>query len=1074
MPHPGPTPIPPRPAWHRWRQGLRWLRITALLGVLSILLTLTWLRFAGLPRFLRTPLLQALARQGITANVSSLHFHWFRGVVAQNLSIAWGGPNGPRVVVEEADLDVAPPPWWQRADLIRGLAIRRGSVHLPLPLSNAPPRSLTVTNISASLRFLPDDSWEIRRFTAHALGLNLELEATLEAVSSFRSQPRDPDRTARLHTTLHRLLNVSDAWKLAPNTTLQARLRLHGEHPEHAHGSAFLSLPRLTGPPGELQDLRASLLVPPATTHQPDPTSISFELGRLASPHIQGQHLSGRIQLLGSWPDPKGPMTWSLQGDAISARQFRSRTFILHGTTSRTNLADRPLTTPAPWHTQAHLRTPSAQISWTTPTPSEIEMDQLNLQIDLLHDLAAVPPEFLQVVVSTEAAEGPLGSLGPLKLQLTAHPNPLPPTLPNHPGFWSILWPYVLNLELQGAQFRSPDFAIDHLDLAASWKAPMAHLHRLQAALYQGTLDAQLHLEVPSRLLTASARSTFDLHAVDPLLPPTSRASFQRYQWEAPPNIVGTAQITLPHWNDPQPDWRNDVLPSLRLQGRFEVGAGSFKTVPFTHATSSASFDGAWWILPDLRTERPEGRQDIAVHYHQLSKLYRVDARGEVFPPVLKPILGPHSAAVLDLFSFPQPVQADVSVWGPWSEGHHQSIQGTIHTRQFRFRDQDFDRLNSVVLYTNRTLTASQVHLVRETHDLQAASIRYAFDADRVEIHSATNTIHPAVIAAAISPGFPQRLAPYRFDAPPRIVANGSIHPRQPGSANLTFDIQGGPFRFWRLSAPAIQGRLLWQGDALSLSNLQADFYQGRLSGNAHFDIAESAQGHYQFHALVQDAQLADLLTEASQGRTNIAQGTFNLDLHITNAHTTDLHSWNGHGSVNLRDGLLWDAPLFGFLSPVLNTVVPGLGNNRAEHASATFTVTNSVFHTRNLSIACPPARLLYRGTIDFDQRVDARVEGQILSDLGGFGPLFGLVLRPLTKLLEFRVTGTLAEVEAEPLYVPRILLLPLQPVKILRSLFQPSGRDRQGDPDSPDEVPPPASPPPDPPIPTPTPIPLP
>jgi hypothetical protein len=565
--------------------------------------------------------------------------------------------------------------------------------------------------------------------------------------------------------------------------------------------------------------------------------------------------------------------------------------------------------------------------------------------------------------------------------------------------------------------------------------------------------------------LSASARSTFDLHAADPLLPPTSRASFQRYQWEDPPDIEGSAHIILPPWNVTQPDWRNDVLPTLRLQGSFTANAGSFKSVPFSRATSSASFDGAWWHLPDIRTERPEGHQEIAVHYHQPSKIYRVEARGDVFPPVLKPILGPHSAEVLDFFSFPQPVQAEVTVWGPWSEGNHQSIQGHVHTRQFQFRDQDFDRLNAVVLYTNRTLTASQVNLVRGTNDLQAASIRYAFDSDLLDIHAATNTIHPAVVAAAISPGFPERLAPYRFDSPPRVLAHGSIRPRHPGSANLVFDIDGGPFRFWRLSADAIQGRLLWQGDSLSLTQIHARFYQGHLSGEAHFDIAESAEGRYRFHALVNDAQLADLLTEATQGRTNIAQGTFNLDLHVTDARTPDLYSWNGYGTVNLRDGLLWDAPLFGFLSPVLNTVVPGLGNNRAEHASATFTVTNSVFHTRNLSIACPPARLLYRGTIDFDQRVDARVEGQILSDLGGFGPLFGLVLRPLTKLLEFRVTGTLAEVEAEPLYVPRILFLPLQPIKILRSLFQPSTRNREDNP--PEDLPTPELPPPSSPTPT-------
>ncbi len=50
-------------------------------------------------------------------------------------------------------------------------------------------------------------------------------------------------------------------------------------------------------------------------------------------------------------------------------------------------------------------------------------------------------------------------------------------------------------------------------------------------------------------------------------------------------------------------------------------------------------------------------------------------------------------------------------------------------------------------------------------------------------------------------------------------------------------------------------------------------------------------------------------------------------DLTVFYAHTADPLSWQGHGRLDLTNGLLWDIPIFGIFSPVFNAFVPGLGN---------------------------------------------------------------------------------------------------------------------------------------------------
>ena len=79
---------------------------------------------------------------------------------------------------------------------------------------------------------------------------------------------------------------------------------------------------------------------------------------------------------------------------------------------------------------------------------------------------------------------------------------------------------------------------------------------------------------------------------------------------------------------------------------------------------------------------------------------------------------------------------------------------------------------------------------------------------------------------------------------------------------------------------------------------------------------------------------------------------------------------------------------------------------------------------------------LTNRGAIDFKGRVDARVEARLLRDAWVIGPLVSLVLSPLTKLFEYKVTGTLQEPQKEPLYIPKPLTFPLHPLKSLKEFF--------------------------------------
>jgi hypothetical protein len=156
----------------------------------------------------------------------------------------------------------------------------------------------------------------------------------------------------------------------------------------------------------------------------------------------------------------------------------------------------------------------------------------------------------------------------------------------------------------------------------------------------------------------------------------------------------------------------------------------------------------------------------------------------------------------------------------------------------------------------------------------------------------------------------------------------------------------------------------------------------------------------------------------------------------VTRANTTDWRNLDGYGRASLRDGLLWDVPIFGILSAPLNTFLPGLGDSRATEASGQFAITNGVVFSDKLDIRSTMTRLEYTGTVDLNQNVNARVNAQLLRDTWVIGPLLSTALWPVSKLFEYQITGTLKAPKSKPVYVPKLLLMPLHPIRSLEEMF--------------------------------------
>jgi hypothetical protein len=264
----------------------------------------------------------------------------------------------------------------------------------------------------------------------------------------------------------------------------------------------------------------------------------------------------------------------------------------------------------------------------------------------------------------------------------------------------------------------------------------------------------------------------------------------------------------------------------------------------------------------------------------------------------------------------------------------------------------------------------------------------------------------------------------------------GIIPTVREADADLHFSVDGGQFHWWRFNVARIKGDVHWVGERLILSDVHSEFYGGNAVGSAGFNFATRKGTDYQFTLVATNANLHRLTAELSE-RTNNLEGLLSGSLIITNANSEDRKKLDGYGDLDLRDGLIWDIPVFGILTPVLNGIAPGLGNSRASAAACTFVIKNGVMRSDDLEMRSPALRLAYRGTVDTQGQVNARVDAELLRDVWGVGPVVSTVLSPFTKMFEYKITGTLDNPKKEPVYIfPKLVQMPFHPFRSFKELL--------------------------------------
>lgn len=495
-----------------------------------------------------------------------------------------------------------------------------------------------------------------------------------------------------------------------------------------------------------------------------------------------------------------------------------------------------------------------------------------------------------------------------------------------------------------------------------------------------------------------------------------------------------------------------DVHASFGPRGRFLHASGHGHTgpvvargVPFDRTAGEFTWDGETLVATNILLSQDTSQARGSYLVNQRTRNFRFLLEGHIYPTAISPWFKAWWTDFWQRFGFSgPPAEASVEVSGTWRQpdltrvfvaasASDVSVQQTpldyLETRLF-IRPGWFDGLHLEVHRAGGTargrFTLSTDHRANRWRSLSA------------EITGNLPLPTLASLTAELDPDF---FNPYVFTTPPSLLVVGEVFgpaSDRAGQSDLTITIDGpGPFTFQDFPLADLATTVRLQNDTLSLSPLNARFASGQLSGRA---TLEGPPGHRQIafaHSLDQaqlDSALRILATYTARRRGDspssprppdrpIEGGLLNLQF-VASGPLNQLDLLHGQGQARITQASLGQVGLLGPLSELLRTSGIGLTSFSFDAADTRFALAEGRLTFQDLALTGPSARIEANGHYQLaDGALDFRAKLYPFDERTGLlSGAAGLLLTPLSSVLEFRLTGDVAQPRWNFIYGPRAI----------------------------------------------------
>lgn len=463
------------------------------------------------------------------------------------------------------------------------------------------------------------------------------------------------------------------------------------------------------------------------------------------------------------------------------------------------------------------------------------------------------------------------------------------------------------------------------------------------------------------------------------------------------------------------------------LEGSFSFKQLIARGVALSSATGHLAGATNQVLVSGVRTkfgakkERGTGSGDFV--WHREERRIDGDLKLQTDPNDFIPFVGSNVARVIQRFSFDKPLPHFIGTFQKELTNDHPVIAGTLAATNFSYRGVPLAEMQTEMQYSNHILELDAWHFTQTNGETRGAlAIDLRADLAAVDLES---TMNPIAISALVGPGLYNVVSTNRFDGPTHMTARGVVDMSEDETnTDLIVDAEGRKIGHGPWSAEETSFTIHALGPRYFATNIVGHAYDGDLRAEVTVEpLTAGPDKRFVSYIVISNAELSRITTNYVHG-DKAPTGQVFLDLQLTGLVSEAIGpTTRGGGRLAVKNGTLFELPLLGGLSELLSKIIPGFGFASQTDMDCTFTIADGAISTGDLRLSGDVLSIKASGDVEFDGRLNVRVQVQLLRK-GPVAALLRLITLPVTKLFEFQLTGTLEQPKWRPVNLPKELFL--------------------------------------------------
>lgn len=341
-------------------------------------------------------------------------------------------------------------------------------------------------------------------------------------------------------------------------------------------------------------------------------------------------------------------------------------------------------------------------------------------------------------------------------------------------------------------------------------------------------------------------------------------------------------------------------------------------------------------------------------------------------------------------------------------------VRGPCEATDFDLHGVAVDKASALLGFSNNVVRLRR-SLVEKGDTVARGDVEIDLDRQTVRF-AAESTLQLAESGGLLGPEVKELLDMFRFEGRTTVRAEGTLDVCSFALNDITAHLDADRAGMGPWLADWIAGDIRVKGYGVEVSNLEADIYGGHVRGGMRFyPVLSDSNWRYEMALDGEDVEFGQFLDATFEMGTNSVRGR------LTGGGTLSgyigdrwAETMAGKGKAKLKDGWLFQVPVFNGLTSVLQLVLPDFSFFAQTDASAKYDIRDGRVWVDDATIEGSLFSVAGKGSYGLDNTLDFDVEVQLLRG-GFFARLVRLVTLPVTHMLKFTVTGPLEDAQWRP-----------------------------------------------------------